>query len=182
MEHRDAVRELTEWKPPDAEQAALRAQYLEFLDAHRDALQRQCRTGHLTASAMVTNPERSAVLLTLHARVGRWLQLGGHIEPLDQSLQWAAAREAAEESGHQVLTISKQPVRLDLHPVRCGASWSVHLDVQFVATLPGDTMPNRSAESHDLAWFPIDAAPGDASVQALVAAVRGAHDTQVTLL
>ncbi len=39
------------------------------------------------------------MLLTLHPRVGRWVQLGGHCEPGDASLRGAALREATEESG-----------------------------------------------------------------------------------
>ena len=39
------------------------------------------------------------MLLTLHRKVGRWLQLGGHCEPADTTLAGAALREATEESG-----------------------------------------------------------------------------------
>ena len=84
--HSDALRVLARWQPPSASQEALRRDYLEFLDAHPDATRRSHRHGHLTGSALVVDPSREAVLLTLHPLVGRWLQLGGHIEDDDASL------------------------------------------------------------------------------------------------
>jgi 8-oxo-dGTP pyrophosphatase MutT (NUDIX family) len=177
--HRDAVALLTGWRPPDSHQAELRADYLTFLATHRNAVERGCRAGHLTASALVVNPQRDAVLLTLHPKVGRWLQLGGHIEPVDQSVRDAAVREAFEESGHMPMTMSIEPVRLDHHSVPCAGSWSAHLDVQFIATISSDAVPIGDAP--DVAWFPIDRAPGDGSVQALIAAARAGYDTQVTV-
>ena len=44
-------------------------------------------------------PRCGIVLLTLHPRVGQWLQLGGHCEPDDATIADAAAREGREESG-----------------------------------------------------------------------------------
>lgn len=179
--HDDAVRILTAWHPPDPQQARLRDEYLAFMSAHRNATDRHCRVGHLTASTLVVNPERTAVLLTLHPKVGRWLQLGGHIEATDASIQAAAIREAHEESGHRPLSISVQPVRLDRHPVPCGDAPAEHLDVQFIATVRAEARPVRSAESVDVAWFGIDAVPGDPSVLALVQAMRAARDQQMTV-
>ncbi len=162
---------LTGWRPADASQRALAAQYLAFLDAHEDAMWRRCRPGHLTASALVLDAERDRVLLTLHPKFGRWLQLGGHCEPDDPSLAAAALREAQEESGIDALRIRPQPLRLDRHRVGChGGSW--HYDVQFLALAPSDAQERCSAESLAVSWFAVDRLPGscDASVRALVAA------------
>ena len=49
---------------------------------------------------------RTRVLLTLHPKVGRWLQLGGHVEIGDASLREAARRETIEEGGIADVTIS----------------------------------------------------------------------------
>ena len=95
-----AAAELGAWEPPDEAQRALKYALLAFLDARpADACDRSCVPGHLTASALVLDAAGEHVLLTLHPRVGRWIQLGGHCEPGDATLRDAALREATEESG-----------------------------------------------------------------------------------
>ena len=77
------------------------------------------------------------VLLTLHPRVGRWLQLGGHCEPADATLAGAALREATEESGIAGLTIDAAPVHLDVHPITCSLGVPTrHFDVRFAGARP----------------------------------------------
>lgn len=166
----DATATLTGWLPVDPGQQQLRADYLTFLADHDDAMWRECRIGHLTASALVMDEARSRVLLTLHPKVGRWLQLGGHCEPGDASLLEAARREAVEESGIAAVRISAQPIRLDRHPVPCAGAMSEHLDVQYLAIVSGDAQEVISEESDDLRWFALDALPDglDASVRALI--------------
>ena len=72
------------------------------------ALWRTCAPGHLTASALVLDPGRRQVLLTLHPKVGRWLQLGGHCEPGDDARR-RALREATEECGIDGLARRRRP-------------------------------------------------------------------------
>lgn len=117
--------------------------------------------GHLTSSALVMNDSRSRVLLTLHPKVGRWLQLGGHNEAGDASVREAAQREAREESGIADVAISIEPLRLDRHPVPCAGRPSEHLDVQYLAWVPDDAEAVISDESDDLRWFELDALPAD---------------------
>ncbi len=175
----DTVRVLGSWQSDHAQQEELRGDYLAFLDAHDNGVFRECRIGHITASAIVVDAARSHVLLTLHPKVGRWLQLGGHIEQGDESLQAAAMREMREESGLPDGLISRHPLRLDRHPVPCGpGEMSVHLDVQFGIEVPEISEPVVSEESLDLRWFPVDCLPDDVdvSVRALVlAATRWRH-------
>lgn len=168
--HDDAHLVLSHWSHRDAAQLALRDEYLDFLASHADAMSRQCAIGHLTASALVMNEGRTRVLLTLHPKVGRWLQLGGHHESTDGSVRLAAQRESREESGIEQVTVSAVPVRLDRHPVPCWGRQSEHLDVQYLAWVPDDAVEVISAESDDLRWFDLQALPPDldASVRALI--------------
>lgn len=177
--HADAASVLAAWQPVPADQVRLRREYLDFLERHPDALSRSNRAGHLTGSALVVDTSSRSVLLTLHPLVGRWLQLGGHVEPADPSLREAACREAVEEGGFDGIAVDPVPLRLDRHSVRCrdgrgGEDVLHHLDVQFLALAPEGAIPRRSAESIDLRWWPWTDLPADTdeSVRALVAAAR----------
>jgi 8-oxo-dGTP pyrophosphatase MutT (NUDIX family) len=145
---------------PDTRDAAIRQGFLGFLAARPDAMWRSCVPGHLTASAIVVDPSRRAVLLTLHPRVGMWLQVGGHCEPGDQTVLDAAAREAREETGIGSLSFDPHPLALDVHPITCSLGVPTrHFDVQFLAVAPGDAEPVISGESIDLRWFSWDELP-----------------------
>jgi 8-oxo-dGTP pyrophosphatase MutT (NUDIX family) len=116
------------------------------------------------------------VLLTLHARLGRWLQTGGHIESTDPTLEAAAAREAREESGLEDLSLEPSPLLLSKHEVPCGTVRpTYHLDVQYLVLAHQLLSPDFGDESLAVRWFAHDQLPEvDDSVRALVraAAVR----------
>ena len=147
--HADATRVICALPP-----SALREAYLGFLAARPDAMWRSCAAGHLTASAIVVDPTRKAVLLTLHPRVGRWLQVGGHCERDDETLLAAAAREALEESGIRGLRLYDDPIGLHVHPITCSLGVPTrHFDVRFAAVAPPGAAAAQSHESLDLRWF-----------------------------
>jgi len=158
--HANAVATLDAWRPALASQESLRQAFLGFLAAREDGCRRSCAAGHLTASAVLLDDTGTRVLLTLHPRVGRWLQLGGHCEPADTSLAAAALREATEESGIAGLRISAEPVHLDVHPITCSLGVPTrHFDVRYAVHAPPGASPVRSSESDDLRWWPADALP-----------------------
>jgi 8-oxo-dGTP pyrophosphatase MutT (NUDIX family) len=144
------MRTLTQWSAPDEAQDRLRQAYLAHLGAHSDGMWKACPDGHLTASALVIDPAGSRVLLTLHRKLHRWLQMGGHCEPQDVTLADAALREATEESGIDGLTLLPDgPLRLDRHLTPC--AW--HLDVQYAALAPAGALEQVSEESLELRWY-----------------------------
>lgn len=153
---------LSRWNPPTNDQSSLRYAYLTHLRSDRHAVERSCAAGHLTASALLCDNTGHRTLLTLHPRVGRWLQLGGHCEPSDTSLVAAALREATEESGIEQLQIDPIPLRLHVHPLTCsGGVPTHHLDVQFLVVAPPHSRPVMSEESLDLKWFDFGSLPED---------------------
>ncbi|GAB7181084.1 NUDIX hydrolase [Kitasatospora sp. Ki12] len=180
--HADAVRTLSGWRPADEDQELLRLDYLDHLTAQPEGLYRSCLPAHITASAAVVDPAAGRVLLTLHPKVGMWLQMGGHCEPEDRDLASAALREAVEESGIPDLVLLTEdgapvPVKLDRHQVRCTGKdrpENTHLDVQYIALAPAGAQALISEESLDLRWFDYDRLPEltDHSVRDLVARAR----------
>jgi 8-oxo-dGTP pyrophosphatase MutT (NUDIX family) len=160
--HADATATLSAWRPAEPGQESLREAFLGFLAAREDACARSCVPGHITASALVLDDAAERVLLTLHPRVGAWLQLGGHCEPSDATLAGAALREATEESGIEGLRIEPSPVHVDVHPITCSLGLPTrHFDVRFLVHAPPGARPVRSDESDDLRWWPLTALPQD---------------------
>jgi 8-oxo-dGTP pyrophosphatase MutT (NUDIX family) len=166
---------LREWKAPNREQDSLRHAVLAFLDARDDACRRECVPGHITASALVLDGS-GHVLLTLHPRLGRWVQLGGHCEPDDSDIVAAALREATEESGVDRLRIDPDLVAIHVHALTCSLGVPTrHLDLQFVAHAPAGAQIAVSDESVDLQWWPADGLPdgSDEALAYLVARATG---------
>jgi 8-oxo-dGTP pyrophosphatase MutT (NUDIX family) len=155
--------------PRDDPQARARAFVLEWIDAHPDALLRSCLGGHLTSSALVLDAAGERALLTLHAKLGRWLQLGGHCDG-DANLAGSALRECREESGIAGLAIDPVPIDLDCHriPARADEPEHWHLDARFLVRAPPGAAVLLSAESTALRWF----APGELDALATDDSVR----------
>jgi 8-oxo-dGTP pyrophosphatase MutT (NUDIX family) len=155
-----AIALLTDWQPPDRSQDSLRNAVLAFLDAREDACLRACVPGHITASALVLDDTGRQVLLTLHPRLGRWVQLGGHCEEFDSDILGAALREATEESGVEGLRVFPDLAAINVHALTCSLGLPTrHLDLQFVAQAPPGAQITVSDESVDLRWWPIDRLP-----------------------
>ncbi|MBM4265822.1 MAG: NUDIX hydrolase [Deltaproteobacteria bacterium] len=133
-----------------------------FIRAHADCFARTCLAGHVTGSAWVVSADHRSVLLTHHARLGRWLQLGGHADGETDPFE-AALREAREESGMEDFRevsgdVPPVPLDVDVHPIpaRGAEPEHFHFDVRYLLiAAPGQRIV-RSDESNDLRWVPAD--------------------------
>jgi 8-oxo-dGTP pyrophosphatase MutT (NUDIX family) len=175
-----AITLLRQWAAPDPAQDSLRHAVLAFLDARDDSCRRECVPGHVTASTLVLDEAGEQVLLTLHPRLGRWVQLGGHCDDADGDIVSAALREATEESGVADLRISPALVAVHVHPVTCSLGVPTrHLDLQFVAHAPSGAQIAISDESEDLQWWPAGALPEgcDAALAYLVGRATRVYQT-----
>ncbi|SCG50257.1 NUDIX hydrolase [Micromonospora humi] len=156
--HADAVAQLNRWTATSPAAAADRDRTLALLAAGPVTMSRAHRPGHVTASALILDPTGSRVLLCLHRKFHRWVQLGGHCEPEDRTLAAAALREATEESGIAGLTLDPVPIDVDVHPVACQGG-SLHYDVRYAVFAPAGAIERISDESAALGWFPPDRLP-----------------------
>lgn len=150
---------LTDYRPDDDEQAALREHFLTVL-ADPAAVGRERHPAHLTAGVLVVSRDRTEVLLNLHRKAGIWVHFGGHLEPDDASVRDAAIREGREESGLPSFDVTAEPAQLSSHRVDfCHPDGVVdHLDVRYVA-VADRVEPVCSEESTDIRWWPVDQVP-----------------------
>jgi ADP-ribose pyrophosphatase YjhB (NUDIX family) len=114
--------------------------------------------GHVTGSAFVLSPDAGAVLLTHHAKLDRWLQVGGHCDGIADA-RHVALSEAYEESGlARIRLMSEDVFDIDIHqiPARAAEPAHLHYDVRFLMQAEaGDLVV--SPESRALAWVPLEA-------------------------
>ena len=159
--HRRALHELlARYAAAWPAESARAEQFVAFVAAHPDCLLRSCLVGHITASAWIVSADGEQALLTHHKKLGRWLQLGGHVDG-EPHVERAALREAREESGMAEFAFERWgggdlvPLDLDVHPIpaRGDEPRHEHWDVRFLLRAsPGQALA-VSDESTDLRWF-----------------------------
>lgn len=133
-------------------------------------LTRHDMRGHLTASALVVDPNTASVLMIHHRSLNRWLQPGGHVEA-GESLKASARREAREETGlaavadwdeadENGLDDGEMPLDIDTHAIPAhpakgeAAHWHHDLLYLFRASQQ-DALDPALAEVHAARWMPL---------------------------
>jgi 8-oxo-dGTP pyrophosphatase MutT (NUDIX family) len=148
-----------------------------FVENHPECFRRTFAVGHVTGSAWVVDPARRLVLLTHHGTLGRWFQLGGHVED-DRTVLNAAWREAREESGvNAIRPLGDEIFDVDVHPIPARGTVAAHLhyDIRFLFEGDPRVPVCRSGESHAVEWMPIErvaALNGDRSLSRMVEKTR----------
>lgn len=150
---------------------AAEARRFTALLADPDAFVRARLAGHFTGSAFVVSADGTRAALMHHAKLGRWLQPGGHADG-DEDLAAVALREAAEELGLEGLALETAGwpggiLDLDAHeiPARGAEPAHWHHDVRYaVRAAPGREAFAANAESLALAWRPVSEVAADATL------------------
>ncbi len=129
---------------------------LRFIASTPDCFKRTHAAGHMTGSAWLINPSGDKVLLTLHRKLQRWMQTGGHADGDPDTLR-VALREAEEESGISgIQPVSADIFDIDIHliPARpaTGEPAHYHYDVRYLLRAPHESFI-VSDESDALAWW-----------------------------
>jgi len=150
---------LSAYDPPDDGERAYRARMLDLAAVAHDPFRRtDYDPGHFTSSGFVVHPGGDRILLIHHARLGIWVQPGGHVDPSDPTMLEAARREIVEETGLTALTpVVDGLVDVDIH--QFGSSGDqpdhLHFDVRFgFVSGSDDVRPNT--EVLETAWVGLD--------------------------
>ena len=149
---------LRRYRPLDQADRECRRRFIRFVETYKECCQRSLTIGHVTGSAWVVDERGEHVLLTHHAKLNRWLQLGGHADGNPDILS-VAVREAEEESGlRAVEPLSREIFDLDIHLIPATDAEAAHLhhDVRFVLRAVGAENLKISRESLDLRWIKIE--------------------------
>jgi hypothetical protein len=156
MYRKDLREKLERYNSEDETEIADKAKMLEFLNSHEDCFERSLSIGHFTGSCWLVNRDETKFLLTLHKKIRRWLQLGGHADG-DYNLARVSLKEAREESGLQnIELLSDEIFDIGIHliPEYKGIPEHYHYDVRFLLrTTDNDEDIQISDESNDLRWF-----------------------------
>ncbi len=148
---------------------------LHFIRTTPDCFERSHAEGHITGSAWLLNPQGTQVLLTLHRKLGRWLQPGGHADGDADTLR-VALREAEEESGITgIRPLVVEILDVDIHeiPARPAAGEPAHLhyDIRYLLQAPHERFC-ISQESEALRWFSEDELPASQPEESLLRMMR----------
>jgi 8-oxo-dGTP pyrophosphatase MutT (NUDIX family) len=119
--------------------------------SHHPFSREQFTPGHITCSGFVLAPDARRILIVHHRRLGRWLLPGGHVEPSDETIDAAAAREVLEETG--VSVANGRLVGADVHgiPAKGHEPYHLHHDLLFGFRAETEEL-TCSDESHSIAW------------------------------
>jgi 8-oxo-dGTP pyrophosphatase MutT (NUDIX family) len=146
--------ELHSYTPADSVEARHHEEMIGLVRSASDPFSRAWfEPGHITASCFILDLS-GRLLLHHHRRLGRWLQMGGHVEG-GESASEAARREGREESGLQDLELVAAIFDLDIHPIPAakGEPDHRHFDVRYLArTRTPESIRIDEAESTGLAW------------------------------
>ncbi|MEU6706548.1 NUDIX hydrolase [Streptomyces wuyuanensis] len=151
---------------------------LGLLDDGHDLTSRKTLPGHVTASAILIDPD-GLILHILHNATGKWLLPGGHLEASDDTLLQAAGRELAEETGippHVITPHNQTPLHIDVHPIDANPAKDEpahqHFDFRFLFRTTADIGELQTEEVSDAAWRDLDDIADDLLRQRIAQALR----------
>ena len=146
--------------PYNEQEEADQKEILRRLESGEDLITRENKSAHLTASAWVTDPARSRILMAYHNLYHSWSWLGGHADG-EYDLLKTAIKEVQEESGiTRVRPLSGEIYSLEILTVdgheKRGEYISSHLHLNLTYLLeadPQEAVRIKPDENSGVAWF-----------------------------
>jgi 8-oxo-dGTP pyrophosphatase MutT (NUDIX family) len=115
MTRQETILLLEHYLPADQQEQKFKKEMLAFMHAHENCFERSLEIGHITASSWLLSKQGDKALLTHHAKLNRWFQLGGHCDG-DPNVLAVAIKEAQEESGiYDIAPLSTAIFDIDIH-------------------------------------------------------------------
>jgi 8-oxo-dGTP pyrophosphatase MutT (NUDIX family) len=158
--------------------ASMRNRFVAFVEAYPENFtDRHNPAGHLTAAGWVVNESHERALLVHHAKLDRWVQPGGHIDPEDDTPAAAAVREIREETGLSEFRLADEALYdLAIHEVAARGDMPAHrhYDMRFLFVAPDSGIASHAddpAEILELAWMSNAAIAEDTSFDPTVRAL-----------
>jgi len=152
--------EIAAYVPRNEQEAQDQKLILSFMDRNDDVFTRENRVAHMTASAWVTNRDRTKVLMVYHKIYDAWSWCGGHADG-ERDLLQVALKECREETGLQTVRpidgkiASLECLTVDGHEKR-GEYVPSHLHLNVTYLLEADdTEPLHVCEDENsgVKWF-----------------------------
>lgn len=140
---------------PTTEELDSQKQMIAFIEKHSDCFERSLAIGHVTASAWLLDKTGKKALLMHHAKLNRWVQLGGHCDG-DAFVLRVAIKEAKEESGIDAIEpVSENIFDIDIHeiPEKGPVKAHLHYDIRYLLQVKSDEVAQKNHESKELLWI-----------------------------
>jgi 8-oxo-dGTP pyrophosphatase MutT (NUDIX family) len=149
------IKLLEEYLPATAEERIFKEETISFIKKHENCFERSLKIGHITASALLLNKDKTKALLMHHTKLDKWLQLGGHCDGNPNALE-VALKEAREESGIKgIAPVSDKIFDLDIHliPKNSREDEHYHYDIRFLLYVTSDEEIIQNHEAKELRWI-----------------------------
>jgi len=178
--------QIQNYHPTDQHEAAMAMRLQQFLEANgpRDPFVRELtgqvpEWGHVTGSAWIVTPDYTQCLMLHHAKLGKWVQPGGHCDGETNVLE-VAAREANEETGLQVTALSQDIFDIDIHviPEYWNTPQHLHFDVRYLFTANPRQPLISNHESRGVRWVTLEEAIQLSDEETVARMVRKTRELQ----
>ena len=154
--HRTLILDLLkEYSPMAKDEKNYKDEIILFIQENQDCFERTNIAGHITSSAWILNKTGNKALLTHHAKLNDWFQLGGHCDGNIDVLE-VALNEAREESGiKEIKPLINEIFDIDIHliPTNGKETSHYHYDIRFLLQVKSDEVIKKNNESKELLWI-----------------------------
>lgn len=155
--------EISAYVPYDEKEQVDKETMLKYIENNEDVLTRDNNIAHFTASAWITNKDRTKVLMIHHNIYNSWAWVGGHADG-DEDLFHVINKEIEEETGLTSIRplidtiFGLNIVTVDAH-IKRGKQVNSHLhfDLEYLFEADEDLeLTIKEDENSGVKWIPID--------------------------